>query len=107
MCVHARCMMYDYSGLSLFLFIFLFLVLFFFCFFFFSVATDSAISHAVGLVDALDYEFKSVGFTFGVNFHPVLEVGLHVSRDSLDTILQFGFSLGVGTPVDALVRARS
>ena len=100
-------MMYDYSGLSLFLFLFSFFwFFFFFCFFFFSVATDSAISLAAGLVDALDYEFKSVGFTFGVSFHPVLEVGLHVSRDSLDTILQFGFSLGVGTPVDALVVLR-
>ena len=37
--VCARCMMYDYSGLSLFLFLFsFFLVLFFFCFFFSRVA---------------------------------------------------------------------
>ena len=69
-------------------------------------STDCAISLAVGLVDALDYEFESVGFAVVVGVHPVLEVGLHVSRDSLDTILQFGFSLGVGTPVDALVALR-
>ena len=91
---------------KLFFFYFLFLLLFFFVCFLLSVATDCAISHADGLVDALDYEFKSIGFAVGVGVHPVLEVGLHVSRDSLDTILQFGFSLGVGTPVDALVALR-
>ena len=110
---------------KLFFFYFLFLLLFFFVCFLLSVATDCAISHAdvgadllrcmllsvatdcaislaVGLVDALNYEFKGVGFAFGVSFHPILEIGLHVSRDSLDTILQFGFSLGVSTPIDAL-----
>ena len=119
-CVHARCMMYDYSELSLFLFLFSFFGFFFSFAFSFSLlrltaqsamriwvlsccSTDCAISLAVRLVDALDYEFKSVGFAVVVGVRPVLEVGLHVSRDSLDTILQFGFSLGVGTPVDALV----
>ena len=72
---------------KLFFFYFLFLLLFFFVCFLLSVATDSAISLAVGLVDALNYELKSVGFAVVVGVHPVLEVGLHVSRDSLDTIL--------------------